>query len=77
MTGFSYEDEFSKSKKSKVYLPYNCYHGYSTTEHFSINSLTESFSITEWFFLSKTLWESNVKLPSLLQSFLVKDIQLF
>ena len=36
VTGFSYEDVFSKRKKSKVYLPYNCYHGYSPTEHFSI-----------------------------------------
>ena len=48
VTEFSYEDEFSKSKKSN---PYNCYHSYSPTEHFSINSLTESFSITEWFFI--------------------------
>ena len=43
--GFSYSDEFSKSKKTKVYLSYNCYHGYSPTEHFSVNSLTVSFSL--------------------------------
>ena len=51
VTGFSYEDEFSENKKSKVCLPYNCYHCYSLTEHFSINSLTESFSLAEWFFI--------------------------
>ena len=48
VTGFSYEDEFSKSIKSEVCLPCNCYHGYSLTRHFFYNRMF-------FFFLTKTL----------------------
>ena len=39
VTGFSYEDEFSKSIKSEVCLPCNCYHGLSLTGHFFYNRM--------------------------------------